>query len=127
MATKKSIINFDSKKSEVTLDGLMTVGKSKNLIHGEFMCCEDVLMAPFSGIFRVQGMRDGNVYFSQKATHKRNTPLFRDDNSTLSKGRNGRYYFVFSLREERLEELPEELIRQASEIAKKVASSLMAL
>ena len=80
----------------------MTVGKSKNLIHGEF-----------------------NVYFSQKATHKRNTPLFRDDNSTLSKGRNGRYYFVFSLREERLEELPEELIRQASEIAKKVASSLI--
>ena len=126
MATKKSIINFDSKKSEVTLDGLMTVGKSKNLIHGEFMCCEDVLMAPFNGIFRVQGMRDGNVYFSQKATHKRNTPLFRDDNSTLSKGRNGRYYFVFSLREERLEELPEELVRQASEIAKKVASSLLA-
>jgi len=124
MATKKSIINFDSKKSEVTLDGLMTVGKSKNLIHGEFQCCEDVVQKPFNGIFRVQGMRDGNVYFSQKATHKRNTPLFRDDNSTLSKGRNGRYYFVFSLREERLEELPEELVRQASEIAKKVASEL---
>ena len=126
MATKKSIINFDSKKSEVTLDGLMTVGKSKNLIHGEFMCCEDVVMAPFSGNFRVQGMRDGNVYFAQKPKRVKNVPLFRDDNSTLSRGRNGRYYFVFSLSEDRLEELPEELIRQASEIAKKVVDGLMA-
>ena len=125
MATKKSIINFDSKKSEVTLDGLMTVGKSKNLIHGEFMCCEDVMMAPFSGNFRVQGMRDGNVYFAQKPKRVKNVPLFRDDNSTLSRGRNGRYYFVFSLSEDRLEELPEELIRQASEIAKKVVDGLM--
>ena len=126
MAIKKSIINFDSKKSEVTLDGLMTVGKSKNLIHGEFMCCEDVVMAPFSGNFRVQGMRDGNVYFAQKPKRVKNVPLFRDDNSTLSRGRNGRYYFVFSLSEDRLEELPEELIRQASEIAKKVVDCLMA-
>ncbi len=126
MAIKKSIINFDSKKSEVTLDGLMTVGKSKNLIHGEFMCCEDVVMAPFSGNFRVQGMRDGNVYFAQKPKRVKNVPLFRDDNSTLSRGRNGRYYFVFSLSEDRLEELPEELIRQASEIAKKVVDGLMA-
>ena len=31
------------------------------------------------------------------------------------------------VREERLEELPEELVRQASEIAKKVVNSLMAL
>ena len=50
--------------------------------------------------------------------------LFRDDNSTLSKGKNGRYYFVFSLKEKRLEELPEELVRQASEIAKKVVKEL---
>jgi hypothetical protein len=121
---KKLII---SSERQVTLDGLMTISKFEDGTHAaEFMCCEDVRTEHFSGRFKVQGMRDGNVYFSQKATHKRNTPLFRDDNSTLSKGRNGRYYFVFSLREERLEELPEELIRQASEIAKKVVSSLMA-
>ena len=88
------------------------------------MCCEDVLMEPFSGNFKVQGMRDGNVYFFQKPKRVKNTPLFRDDNSTLSKGKNGRYYFVFSLKEERLEELPEELVRQASEIAKKVVKEL---
>ena len=126
MAIKKSIINFDSKKSEVTLDGLMTIGKSENMIHGEFMCCEDVIMKPFSGNFRVQGMRDGNVYLVQKPKRTRNTPLFRDDNSSLSRGRNGKYYFVFTFEEERLEELPEELVRQASEIAKKVVCSLMA-
>ena len=119
---KKIII---STEKQVMLDGLMSFGKLENgLRTADFVCCEDVEMESFVAHCKVQGMRDGNVYFSQKATHKRNTPLFRDDNSTLSKGRNGRYYFVFSLREERLEELPEEIISQASEIAKKVASEL---
>ena len=55
----------------------------------------------------------------EKPKRVKNTPIFRDDNSSLSKGKNGRYYFVFSLEEERIEELPEELVRQAVAIAEK--------
>ena len=123
----KNIIKNDSKKSmrEITLDGLMTIGKLENgLTTGEFMNCENARIEPFSGDFRVQGMRDGNVYFTQKPKRVRNTPIFRDDNCSLSKGKNGKYYFFFSLEEERIEELPEELVRQASEIAKKVVREL---
>ena len=118
----KNIIKNDSKKSmrEVTLDGLMTIGKLENgLTTGEFMNCENARIEPFRGDFRVQGMRDGNIYFTQKPKRVRNTPIFRDDNCSLSKGKNGKYYFFFSLEEERIEELPEELVRQAVAIAEK--------
>ena len=123
--TTKKIINLDSKKREITLDGLMTIGKLENgLTTGEFMNCENARIEPFRGDFRVQGMRDGNVYLTQKSKRVKNTPIFRDDNCSLSKGKNGKYYFFFSLEEERIEELPEELVRQASEIAKKVVREL---
>ena len=122
---KQNVIKKDLEKRDITLDGLMTIGKlNDGRTIGEFLNCEDVRIKPFSGNFRVQGMRDGNIYFSQKPKRVRNTPIFRDDNSSLSKGRNGRYYFVFSLEEERIEELPEELVRQASEIAKKVVREM---
>lgn len=122
---KQNVIKKDLDKREITLDGLMTIGKLENgLTTGEFMNCEDARIEPFSGDFRVQGMRDGNVYFTQKPKRVRNTPIFRDDNCSLTKGKNGRYYFFFSLEEERIEELPEELVRQASEIAKKVVREL---
>ena len=121
---KNNVIKSDSKKREITLDGLMTVGKSEELVYASFMCCEDTHLEPFSGDFKVQGMRDGNVYLTQKPKRVKNTPIFRDDNSSLSKGKNGRYYFIFSLEEERVENLPEELVRQASEIAKKVVREL---
>ncbi len=122
---KQNVIKKDLDKREITLDGLLTIGKLENgLTTGEFMNCEDARIEPFSGDFRVQGMRDGNVYFTQKPKRVRNTPIFRDDNCSLTKGKNGRYYFLFSLEEERIEELPEELVRQASEIAKKVVREL---
>ena len=126
MATKKKVIKLDSKKSmrEVTLDGLMTIGKSEELVYASFMCCEDTHLEPFSGDFKVQGMRDGNVYLTQKPKRVKNTPIFRDDNCSLSKGKNGKYYFFFSLEEERIEELPEELVRQARTIAQKVCLEL---
>ena len=122
---KQNVIKKDLDKREITLDGLLTIGKLENgLTTGEFMNCEDARIEPFSGDFRVQGMRDGNVYFTQKPKRVRNTPIFRDDNCSLTKGKNGRYYFLFSLEEERIEELPEELVRQASQIAKKVVREL---
>ena len=120
---KKIII---STERQVMLDGLMTLGLLENgLRTADFTCCEDVELDAFSGTFKVQGMRDGNVYMTQLPKRVHNKALFRDDNATLSKGRDGKYYFYFSLDENRLEELPEQLVRQARTIAQKVIRELI--
>ena len=116
---KKSALN------EVTLDGLLTVGMLETGQHTlDFMCCEDVATEPFSGDFRVQAMRDGNVYMQQKPKRQRNRPIFREDNSSLSLGRDGRYYFCFSIDCSRAGELPQQLTLQASSIAQKVTRAM---
>ena len=106
-------------EKEITLDGLMTIGRVENMIHAEFMCCEDVNNC------KVQLMRDGNVYITELPKRVKNKPMFRDDNCSLSLGRDGRYYFVFSLPEQLVDELPKELVRQASAIAQKVMKNLI--
>jgi hypothetical protein len=118
MSTKKN-----SNKRELTLDGMMTFGKLETGLRTlDFECCEDAEMEAFEGDFHVQAMRDGNVYLTEKKKRVRNKPIFREDNSTLSLGQDGRYYFYFSLPGERVGELAEELIRQAMAIAFKIAS-----
>ena len=108
-------------ESVITLDGLLNVGRVETgLCTMRFECCEDVEMEPIRGDFRVQGMRDGNVYMEQKPKRLRNKALFRDDNASLSLGRDGRWHFCFSLPRERIGELPEQLGRQAGAIAQKV-------
>ena len=108
------------------LDGLMTIGLLENGLHtADFMCCEDVELEAFSGTFKVQGMRDGNIYLTEQPKRVRNKALFRDDNATLSHGQDGRWYFCFSLDEHRIGELPEQLVRQASAIARKVLREIV--
>ena len=120
---KKIVI---SSERQVTLDGLMTLGKLENgLRTADFICCEDVEMKPFVSHFKVQGMRDGNLYMQELKKRIRNKAIFRDDNATLSKGQDGKYYFYFSLPGERLGELPELLVRQSNAIAQKVLMKLM--
>ena len=110
----------------VMLDGLLTLGMMENgLRTADFICCEDIEMEAFSGTFKVEGMRDGNVYMTQLPKRIKNKPIFRDDNSSLSLGRDGKYYFYFSLDEDQLEQLPEQLVRQASAIAQKVIRELI--
>ena len=104
----------------------MTIGMLENeLITADFMCCEDVEMQAFSGTFKVEGKRDGNVYMTQQPKRRRNKALFRDDNASLSQGQDKRWYFYFSLDEDQLEQLPEKLVRQASAIAQKVIRELI--
>ena len=99
----------------------MVFGKLENgLLTADFECCEDVEMEGCITTCKVQVMRDGNVYMTELPKRIRNRAIFRDDNCSLSHGKNGRYYFVFSLEDERIEDLPEELVRQASVIAQKV-------
>ena len=104
----------------------MTISMLENgLKTADFMCSEDVVMESFSGTFKVQGMRDGNLYMTQKPKRVRNKAIFRDDNSSLSQGQDKRWYFYFSLDENQLEQLPEKLVHQASAIAQKVIRELI--
>ena len=113
-------------EKQVTLDGLMTFGLLETGLHTlDFECIEDVEMEPFAGDFHVQGMRDGNVYMQQKPKRARNKAIFREDNSSLSHGRDGKWYFYFSLDDDLIDELPEQLVRQASAIAQKVIKQLI--
>ena len=70
-------------------------------------------------------MRDGNLYITQQPPRKRHKPLFREDNSSLTLGADGRYYFSFSLTQSDIEKLPQELVRQASAIARKVMMDII--
>ena len=120
---KKIII---STEKQAMLDGLMTLGMLENgLRTADFMCCEDVELDAFSGTFKVEGMRDGNVYMTEKPKRIRNKALFRDDNASLSQGQDKRWYFYFSLDEDQLEQLPDKLVRQAGAIAQKVLRELI--
>ena len=105
---------------------MMTFGKLENgLCTADFQCCEDAELEAFIGTCKVQMMRDGNLYVTELPKRIRNKALFRDDNSSLSKGQNGKWYFYFSLDGDRINELPSELVRQASAIAQKVMRQLI--
>ena len=110
---------------QVTVDGLMVFGQTEEgLRTADFECCEDVEMQAFTAKCKVQVMRDGNVYITELPKRVRNQAIFREDNSSLSLGQDGRYYFYFSLPEQLVDELPKELVRQASVIAQKVIKRL---
>ena len=110
----------------MTLNGMMTFGKCENgLRFADFECCEEVEMEPFVGDCKVQVMRDGNVYITERPKRIRNRALLRDDNSSLSLGQNGRFYFVFSMPAAELDKLPAQLVRQASAIAGKFMRLIM--
>jgi hypothetical protein len=120
---KKIIITTEK---QAMLDGLMTLGILENGLRiADFQCCEDVELDAFSGTFKVEGMRDGNVYMTEMPKRIRNKAIFRDDNASLSQGQDKRWYFYFSLDEDQLEQLPEKLVRQASAIAQKVIRELI--
>ena len=122
MKTRKSEILGE----QVMVEGMMAFGKLENGQRTlEFECCEDVAAEAFHGDFRVQGMRDGNVYMTEKPKRHKNKPLFREDNCSLSHGKDKKYYFYFSLDEDQLEQLPEKLVHQASAIAQKVIRELI--
>ena len=113
--------NKKKTQKQTTLDGMMTFGKLDDGLNAlDFSSFEAVEMEPFTATCKVQAMRDGNVYITEKPRRLRNKPLFREDNSSLTLGRDGNYYFVFKLPEALLEELPDALVQQSLAIAQKV-------
>ena len=106
----------------------MTFGQLENGLRiADFECCEDVQMEAYIAKCKVQRMRDGNVYITELPKRIRNKPMFRDDCCSLTLGHDGRFYFVFSMPEELVDELPQQLVRQASAIAQKVIRELLTL
>ena len=104
-----------------TVNGTMTFGENDNgqkLL--DFMCTEYVELEAFVADCKVQAMRDGNVYITEKPKRIHNTPLFREDNSSLTLGRDGRYYFVFTMEKGQVKQLPDRLVHQSLAIAQKV-------
>ena len=117
MSIKKKVIE----EKTVMVDGMMTFGKLDDGRHrADFMTYENAEIEPFQRLCKVQAMRGGCVYITEFPKRIKNDPMFRLDNSSLSLGRNKLYYFVFTLPEEQLDELPEKLVRQACEMAAKV-------
>ena len=117
-------IDFTEEKS-LTLDGFVTIQKTEDGLHNiDFQCCEDVKVKPVKADFKVQLMRDGNIYMDEKPKHKRNKPIFRQDHSSLSLGKNGIYYFTFRLPQEEVFKLAGTLVREADEVAKKIITML---
>jgi hypothetical protein len=121
----KTIRKMKKNKKSIEAEGLMTFGELENgLKTMDFTSLSDVKMEECTASFKVRAMRDGNVYMTQVPRRPRNRALFRDDNASLSLGRNGRFYFVFTLPEEMIDDLPTELVRQAGAIANKVRTDL---
>lgn len=113
-------------KREVTLDGMMTIGMLENSLRtADFECCEDVEVEAFIGRFKVQCMRDGNVYMEELPKRQKNSPLFRLEHSSLTLGRDGWFYFGFRLPESELMVLPRLLRREATQAAEKVKKNYL--
>ena len=122
MKTKSTKLSVN----QVKVDGLMTFGMLETGQRTlDFECCEYVETEPFKCSFHVQGMHDGNVHMVQRAKRIKARPLFRDDNSSLTLGKNDRYYFCFSIPKDQIRELPVRLVRQASIIAQKVLREII--
>ena len=103
------------------VDGMMTFGKTEDGLNVlDFKATEPVEMQAFVATCKVQAMHDGNVYITERPRRVHNTPLFREDNCSLTLGRDGKYYFVFTLTEDKIDKLPELLMFQALTIAQKV-------
>ena len=118
--------NKTNSKMTTMVDGMMTFGETDNGLRIlDFMCTECVEMEPFMANCKVQGMRDGNVYITERPKQKHNTPLFREDNSSLTLGRDGKYYFCFILPEDLVKQLPDRLVHQALSIAQKVDRTIL--
>ena len=120
---KKIILKKDSR--EVTLDGMMTIGKlDNNLNQASFVPCEHVEIDPFIGRFKVQLLRNGYLYLEQLAKRIRNHPLFKLPHSSLSFGRDANYYFVLKAPESEAERLPDIMEQEAHDAAERLRDML---
>lgn len=117
-------IDFTEEKP-LTIEGFVTIQKKDDgLYTGDFQSCEDVQMEPVKGDFRVQMMRDGNIYMDEKPKRKRNKPKFREDHSSLSFG-NDKYVYVFFRQPiEEIADIPKTMVREVQRLARKLETEI---
>ncbi len=121
---KKNIKKKTNK--EINYEGLVSLGELRNDQRiADVVSIEDVEVENFTGCCKVQIMRDGHIYITQLPKRFRNKALFRDDNCTFTIGRNHMVYFSFWMPEALLNEVPQQLVQQASTIAQKVLKELI--
>ena len=108
------------------VEGSMNFDVLDNGLHtADFLAYERVAMESYTGQFKVQVMRGGDVYMTELRKRIRQKPMFRQDNSSLSLGRDGMYYFVFRLPQAEVSQLPAKLVKEAREAAAKVRAELL--
>ena len=122
--TKKII--FKKLEKQESVEGFMTIDELETGLKTlDFQCCEDVQMEEFKGKFNLHGMRDGNVYATEIPKRIYNEAIFREDHSSLSLGKDKKYYFYFRLPEDKVALLPKTLVREAQRIARKVMENII--
>ena len=125
----KNIIKKNSYKKtiikDVNYEALVNLGELKNGLRiANIVSCEDVEVEGFIGRCKVQLLHDGHIEIVQLPKRLRNKPIFRDDNCTFTLGKDGRYYFVFTMPEQLIFEIPGQLRCQAGAIAAKIEEAL---
>ena len=117
----KKNIEKQTELKPISVDGMLTIVKDEqglNLM--DFDGYDDFDAREISGLYKVKGSFDSKLIMEEKPKRNRsNKPLFKDDNCSLSLGKNGIYYFRFQLPEEMAGELPGRLTRQSAAIAQK--------
>ena len=123
----KKNIEKQTELKPISVDGMLTIVKDEqglNLM--DFDGYDDFDAREISGLYKVKGSFDSKLIMEEKPKRNRgNKPLFKDDNSSLSLGKDGIYYFRFQLPERMIDELPARLVRQSSAIAQKVIRELL--
>jgi hypothetical protein len=110
---------------DVNYEALVNLGELKDGLRiANIVSCEDVEVEGFIGRCKVQLLHDGHIQIVQLPKRLRNKPIFRDDNCTFTLGKDGRYYFVFTMPEQLIFEIPGQLRRQAGVIAAKIEEAL---
>ena len=127
LKTMKKNIEKQTELKPISVDGMLTIVKDEqglNLM--DFDGYDDFDAREISGLYKVKGSFDSKLIMEEKPKRNRgNKPLFKDDNSSLSLGKDGIYYFRFQLPERMIDELPARLVRQSSAIAQKVIRELL--
>lgn len=116
--TKKTHKNVD-------YEAVVSLEELKNGLRlADIVSCDDVYVEAFLGKCKVQILRDGHIIIHELPKRVKNKAIFRDDNSSFTLGRDGKYYFVFTMPEQLVNEIPYQLQRQAAVIAEKVKNVL---
>ena len=104
----------------------MTIGMTNDGLHtADFVSSEPVEIETLNSTCKVHIMRGGNIYMTELPKRIKNKPLFRQDHSSLSSGKNRKFYFVFVMDEELADEIPDTLTREAKEAARKFTKAFL--